>query len=60
MSLLTPSDIQYSAAIQIWGCYIKAIEKRAEKQAKVIAETEDNDVNVNENADETNNEDDAD
>ncbi|GKA52986.1 hypothetical protein Tco_0746301 [Tanacetum coccineum] len=49
MSLLTPLDIQYSAAIQIWGCYIKAIEKRAEKQAKVIAETED----------ETNNEDDA-
>ncbi|GKD03452.1 hypothetical protein Tco_1178426, partial [Tanacetum coccineum] len=39
---------------------LKAIEKRAEKQAKVTAETEDNDVNVNENADETDNEDDAD
>ncbi|GJX50546.1 hypothetical protein Tco_0277391 [Tanacetum coccineum] len=24
MSLLTPSDIQHSAATQIWGCYIQA------------------------------------
>ncbi|GKC88913.1 ribonuclease H-like domain-containing protein [Tanacetum coccineum] len=39
---------------------LKAVKTRVEKQAKVAAENEDNDVNVNENADEADNEEDAD